>query len=180
MRGFGWLSAVLLAVGPASAQLPRVVMETGLGSVTIELETEKAPVTSADFLRNVDQRRYDGGSFYRVVRPDNDPNAPPLSVIQGGTPNPDNSKFPPLRHESTLETGLSHTDGVISVAREAIGTGRTAQFFICVGDNRSLDHGGPKAADGQGFAAFGRVVEGMDVIRRILASPTDPNPGTAC
>lgn len=175
LRPIAAVLAALLATTPSYARLPRVVVKTDQGSFTVEVETIRAPATAADFLRNVDDRRYDGGSFYRVVRPDNDPNVPPLSVVQGGTPNPDNTKFPPLRHESTRETGLSHTNGVLSVAREAIGTGRTAQFFICVGDNRSLDYGGSKAADGQGFAAFARVVRGMAVVRRILAMHTDPH-----
>lgn len=167
--------ALVISLSPAAAKrLPRAIVATSAGSFTVELETVRAPATAADFLRNVDDSRYDGGSFYRVVRPDNDPKMPTLSVVQGGTPDPDNTKFPPLRHESTRETGLSHTNGVLSVAREAIGTGRTAQFFICVGDNRSLDYGGSKIADGQGFAAFGRVVRGMDVVRRILRMHTDP------
>lgn len=149
---------------------PRVVMETALGLIVIELYPEKAPVTVANFLRYVDAGRFAGASFYRVVRPDNDNNPAVITVIQGGLNLPDDapSPFPSIAHETTAVTGLKHTDGVISMARGAPGTA-SSEVFICIGDNPALDHGGARNADGQGFAAFGRVVSGMEVVRAINA-----------
>jgi len=111
-----------------------------------------------------------GGTFYRTVSPKNDNNPATISVIQGGLGD-GGKRLPPIAHETTKITGLRHRDGVISMARDAPGSA-TSEFFICLGDNPALDHGGARNKDGQGFAAFGRVAEGMDVVRAIHDAPT--------
>jgi peptidyl-prolyl cis-trans isomerase A (cyclophilin A) len=149
----------------------RLLMETSLGDVELQLYPDKAPETVGNFLRLVDGQHLDGGSFYRVVSPDNDNGSPVISVIQGGigdAPSP----FPPIAHETTEESGLLHLDGSLSMARAEVGTAST-EFFICIGPQPSLDFGGARNADGQGFAVFGRVVGGMDVVRSIHTSPAD-------
>ena len=148
-----------------------VVMETTLGTIEIDVYADRAPVTATNFLRLVDGGHLDGGSFYRTVSPGNDNGSPVISVIQGGlgdAPSP----FEPIAHETTRETGLAHVDGTLSMARAAVGTAST-EFFICIGDQPALDFGGGRNADGQGFAAFGRVVGGMQVVHAIHASPAD-------
>lgn len=167
------------SVGPeehaVQARTVEVVMTTSMGEVVIELYPDHAPVTVANFLRYVDDSRYDGAKFYRTVRADNDRNPKyPINVIQGGIDY--QAPFPPIAHEMTKATGLRHVDGTISMARMTVGTA-SSEFFICIGDNPSLDFGALRNADGQGFAAFGRVTSGMDVVRGIHASssnaPTD-------
>jgi peptidyl-prolyl cis-trans isomerase A (cyclophilin A) len=160
---------------PSAAALPRVTVETELGQIVIEIDTVRAPITAANFLKYVDAELYDGGRFHRTVRtePDNQPqNAVKIDVIQAGA-NPARTieYFQPLAHEPTSQTKLTHVDGVVSMARAQVNTARD-QFFICIGDQRELDAGGKRNADGHGFAAFGRVVSGMDVVRRIHASPS--------
>ena len=129
------------------------------------------PVTTANFLRYVDGGHYDGGSFYRTVRYTNDNGSPKIEVIQGGigTSEP---PFEPIAHEDTETTGIRHVDGVISMARGAVGTA-SSEFFICIGDQPGLDKGEARNADEQGFAAFGRVLSGMDVVRSIHALPSE-------
>jgi peptidyl-prolyl cis-trans isomerase A (cyclophilin A) len=145
-----------------------VVIKTELGDIEIELYLERAPVTVANFLKYVDERRFRGATFYRVVRFDNQPdNDVKIDVIQGGLGQDDHAtRLPPIRHETTRETGILHKDGVISMARLEPGTA-SSEFFICVGDQTELDFGGRRNPDGQGFAAFGRVSRGMDVVRKI-------------
>ena len=156
---------------PPAAVLPRVAIVSAMGRIVIELETVKAPLTTANFLRYVDQKRYDlGGHFFRASRA---PNAPEIGLIQGGLQGLGVLK--PVPHEPTTLTGLKHTDGVVSLARYAPGSG-TSDFFICVGDAPYLDADPTATGDNAGFAAFGRVVEGMDVVKAILALPT---PGKA-
>jgi cyclophilin family peptidyl-prolyl cis-trans isomerase len=133
-------------------------METELGPIVIALYPDKAPITVANFLAYADKHLLDGGSFYRTVSPKNDNNPATISVIQGGL-NRDDSPLPAIAHETTKATGLLHTDGVISMARGDPGTAGS-EFFICLGDNPALDFGGARNKDGQGFAAFGRVVRG--------------------
>ena len=166
--------AVLLALAAtplmAAAAPVRVRMVTDLGVIVIELFVDKAPISSANFLAYADKGLLDGGSFYRTVSPKNDNNPATISVIQGGL-NRDDSPLPSIAHETTAATGLRHTDGVISMARDAPGSAGS-EFFICLGDNPALDFGGARNKDGQGFAAFGRVVEGMDVVRAIHQAPT--------
>ena len=142
-----------------------VVVTTTQGDITIALYPEKAPVTVANFLRYVDGEHYDGASFYRVVTYENDNGAPKIEVIQGGLGDAE-SPFPPIAHETTKDTGLLHRDGVISMARLEVGTA-SSEFFICIGDQPGLDHGAARYPDGQGFAAFGRVTAGMDIVIKI-------------
>jgi len=155
--------------GPSQAQV-RVRMVTELGPIVIELYPDKAPISVANFLAYADQHLLDGGAFYRTVSPKNDNNPATISVIQGGL-NRDDSPLPAIAHETTQVTGILHTDGVISMARDKPGSAGS-EFFICLGDNPALDFGGARNKDGQGFAAFGRVVEGMDVVRAIHDVPT--------
>jgi peptidyl-prolyl cis-trans isomerase A (cyclophilin A) len=165
------LSAPLLAAGPVH---PRVVMTTPLGEIVVELYPEKAPVTVANFLRYVDEKRFDEAKFYRVVRPDNQPDRKvKIEVVQGGLGfEPTDKELPPIPHETTKTTGVLHKDGALSMARAEPGTA-SSEFFICVGDQPELDFGGRRNPDGQGFAAFGRVVKGMDVVRKIQLLPDE-------
>lgn len=170
-RGVTWIAA-LAAAGLASAAMaqavPRVIMETPEGRIVIEVETVRAPKTAANFLRYVDEGLYKDAKFYRVVRPGNDPRPElPMQIIQGGI-SPKASPLPPVAHETTRETGLEHDDGAVSVARLAPGTAGS-EFFIVIGKAPGLDFGPGRNADGQGYAVFGHVVEGMDVVRKINA-----------
>ena len=168
------VTASLFWAGAGSAaddEAIRVEMATAEGDVVIELYLDKAPVTAGNFLQLIDDGDLDGGSFYRVVNAGNDRGTPKIDVIQGGLGN-DADGFDTIAHESTADTGILHTDGVISMARGAVGTAST-EFFICIGDQPGLDHGEARNADGQGFAAFGKVVSGMDVVRRINGLPAD-------
>jgi len=151
----------------------RVVIETDKGEIAVSLDSARAPVTVANFLRYVDGGFYSGGRFHRTVTPSNQPNnAVRIEVIQGG-PNPHQqaSGFPAIELERTSVTGLHHRDGTISMARAAATNTATSDFFICIGDQPSLDFGGKRNPDGQGFAAFGQVTKGMDVVRAIQSSP---------
>ena len=143
------------------------MIQTPLGSMEVEVDTLRAPQTSRNFLRYVDQGSYRGGRFHRTVRLDNQPeNKVKIEVIQGGLDSVRTKDFSPIKLERTTETGLSHRDGTISMARDGPDTA-TSDFFICIGDQPELDFGGKRNPDGQGFAAFGRVVRGMDVVRQI-------------
>lgn len=150
-------------------------MNTTMGEVEMELYQDKAPVSVANFLRYIDAQAFDGGSFYRVVRLDNDNGNPKISVIQGGA-NAGFKDFPAIKLETTQQTGIKHLDGTLSMARADPDTA-TSAFFICVGEQPGLDFGATRAKDGLGFAAFGRVTKGMDVVRAInnirKAKPTD-------
>ena len=155
--------------GPGSAAqgLPRVLIQTSLGTVEVEVDTVRAPITSRNFLRYVDQGSYREGRFHRTVRADNQPeNRVKIEVIQGGLDSLRARDFPPIELERTTQTGLLHRDGTISMARDGPDTA-TSDFFICIGDQPELDFGGKRNPDGQGFAAFGRVTRGMDVVRQI-------------
>jgi peptidyl-prolyl cis-trans isomerase A (cyclophilin A) len=154
----------------------RVELKTGLGPIVVEVDLAHAPISAGEFLRYVDAGLYDGGAFYGVVRSDNDHGPAHIAVIQGGLTTMERA-LPPVAHETTMQSGIHHIDGVISLARRELGTTRGAKFFICVGDQPALDFGGVRNPDGQGFAAFGHVVSGMDVVRKIHALPTDPNSG---
>jgi len=162
-------------VPPAGARPPlRVRLETALGAIEIEVDGAHAPVTTANFLRYVERGHYDGGRFHRTVRPGNQPdNKVLIDVVQaGGDPTSRRPELEAIPLERTSVTGLRHVDGAVSMARDAPDTA-TSDFFICVGDQPELDFGGRRNPDGQGFAAFGRVVSGMDVVRRIHAAPAD-------
>ncbi len=168
-------AAVLAAASPvasgAAASGPAgVLVRTELGDIRIEVDAARAPVTAMNFLRYVDAGLYDGTTFFRAVTPANQPNDRiRIEVVQGGDVDPSRS-FAPIPHETTAATGLRHGDGAVSMARDAPGTA-TSSFFICVGDQPELDFGGRRNPDGQGFAAFGRVLAGMDVVRAIQARP---------
>jgi peptidyl-prolyl cis-trans isomerase A (cyclophilin A) len=170
---FGLLLLSLAAAAPPAAAAPaRVLIETDLGDVEVALDPARAPATVANFLRYVDAGAYRGGRFHRTVTPRNQPGqAVRIEVVQAG-PAPGARELPPIRLERTNSTGLRHVDGAISMARDAADTA-TSDFFICIGDQPSLDFGGKRNPDGQGFAAFGRVVRGMDVVRRIQTAPAD-------
>jgi cyclophilin family peptidyl-prolyl cis-trans isomerase len=155
-------------------RLIRVLIETDTGDIEVALDAGRAPVTVANFLRYVDAKFYDGGRFHRTVTLENQPdNKVKIEVIQAGV-NPDRAKdeFPPIKLERTRDTKLLHKDGTISMARDDADTA-TGDFFICIGDQPELDFGGKRNADGQGFAAFGRVVKGMDIVKKIQAAPAD-------
>lgn len=156
---------------PAPATVD-VVMETDQGRIVIALETERAPITAGYILRHVDERRLDGGAFYRAykITPDGS-----LGLVQGGIQ--DGRKLlPPVVHEPTTVTGLTHDEGAISLARGAPGSAQ-AQFFIVLGNLNSLDANPSAPGDNQGYAVFGRVKEGMDVVRRILNLPISATKG---
>jgi peptidyl-prolyl cis-trans isomerase A (cyclophilin A) len=166
-----FLLGAALAAAPAPP-LPRVLLRTGLGDVVLEVDLARAPATARNFLRHVEEGRYRGGSFHRTVTaaPDNQPgSAVKIEVIQAG-PAPDRPDLPPIPLERTRDTGLRHLDGAVSMARDGPDTA-TGDFFVCIGDQPSLDFGGRRNPDGQGFGAFGRVVSGMEVVRRIHRAP---------
>ena len=167
---------IALMALPVSCDRPatRVVISTDIGDMTVEIYTDRAPVTAKNFLAHVERGSYTNSMFYRVVRMDNQPrNQVKIEVIQGGLFHDEVlDTVAPIRHEPTSETGILHTDGVISMARMQPGSAST-EFFICIGDQPSLDFGGQRNPDGQGFAAFGKVVEGMEVARAIQALPDE-------
>lgn len=167
------LLAGLLALGrPLAAQTTRVAIETELGTLEVLLETAKAPRTTANFLRYVDAGAYRDGAFHRTVTRGNQPQSPvKIEVIQAGAASGDKD-FPPIALERTRDTGLRHVDGALSMARGGPDTA-TSDFFICVGDQPELDFGGRRNPDGQGFAVFGRVVKGMELVRKIQNRPAE-------
>lgn len=163
------LAAVLSA---ASAQPPvKVAIETSLGTIQAELDTAHAPATTANFLKYVDAKLYDGGAFHRTVTSANQPNNQvKIEVIQAAAnPARQAEGFPPIPLERTSKTGLKHLDGTLSMAR-ASADSATSDFFICLGPQPELDFGGKRHPDGQGFAAFGKVTQGMDIVRKIQQS----------
>jgi peptidyl-prolyl cis-trans isomerase A (cyclophilin A) len=188
-----WFLAAALAslAGAVSAQTPlppapvaapapqpktyatvRVVLTTSLGPITVALEKERAPITSANFLRYVDQKRFDGISFFRRSQA---PGEPTKGFVQAGTTDP-KRVLPPIAHEPTTKTGLSHIDGALSAPRFAPGTAR-GDFTIILGGAPWMDADPKAPGDNLGFAVFGRVVEGMDVVAKILAAPTSTTKG---
>jgi peptidyl-prolyl cis-trans isomerase A (cyclophilin A) len=157
----------------------RVLVETTLGAVVLELDADAAPLTTANFLSHVDHGLYNDGLLHRTVTAENQATIParsvdtsiPIELIQGGAdPAKVTEALQPIPLERTSVTGLSHVDGAISMTRGDVDTARE-QFFICVGDQPSLDFGGGRKKDGQGFAAFGRVTSGMEVVRAVQRSP---------
>ncbi len=168
MKGTGLIFALFLCLNGVSQQLPKVKLETSVGNIVVEIDTVHAPVTAKNFLEHVRNGTYKNAVFYRVVRMDNQPdNDVKIEVIQGGIyTEPRFEHIKPIAHETTEKTGLKHRNGTISMARMEPGTAST-EFFICIGDQPELDFGGKRNPDGQGFAAFGQVVDGMDVVRKI-------------
>ena len=171
-----------MPAGSGQAQEREITLEmtTEAGVIEIVLDPVRAPVTVSNFMRYVDAGQYNGGVFHRTVTMDNQPNNDvKIEVIQGAvTPDfrddsyPPNSGFDPIPLERTTSTEIRHVDGAISMARMGPDTA-TSGFFFCIGDQPELDYGGKRNPDGQGFAAFGRVTRGMDVIRKIQMSPRE-------
>ena len=160
----------------AQAKPVRVLVQTELGDIVVEVDQVRAPATAANFLRYVDAGHYNGGVWHRTVKMDNQPESPvKIEVIQAGV-NPEFAKsgFPAIAIERTTVTGIQHKDATISMARGAPDSA-TSGWFICINDQPSLDFGGARNPDGQGFAAFGRVVTGMDVVRKIQSAPSSTN-----
>ncbi|MBI9059712.1 MAG: peptidylprolyl isomerase [Labilibaculum sp.] len=160
--------AVLFLTALANAQNPKVEITTSFGTIELEIYEDKASITAKNFLHHVDQNTFKDACFYRVVRMDNQGNRnTKIEVIQGGLFHDSIvDQIPTIIHENTKQTGVMHTDGVISMARNQPGSAST-EFFICVGEQASLDYGGMRNSDGQGFAAFGKVIKGMDVVKQI-------------
>jgi len=148
---------------------PRVVLLTGDGAITIEVDSVHAPVTAANFLKYVDQKRFDGITFYRAYKV---PGETPWGLIQGGVGGRSDKQLPPITHEPTSKTGLSHVTGAVSMARGAPGTA-AGDFFIIIGDLTSLNANDKDP----GFAVFGKVIDGMDNVLKILDAPTSPTKG---
>ena len=160
-----------LTDGPApKVDLVPVAIDTSVGRIVVAIDRTHAPITGANFLHYVDTRRYDGEIFYRAMHYGDSG-----GMIQGGIKSDGRKLFKPIAHESTAATGLKHVAGTISMARLAPGTA-TADFFILTTDIPGFDAGAP-GGDPDGFAAFGNVVEGMDVVNRIFAAPTSPTKG---
>jgi peptidyl-prolyl cis-trans isomerase A (cyclophilin A) len=182
MRRRGFLAtAAGLAAGRAFGQAPpsaagvvTAQLVTGLGAIVLELRGDRAPITTDNFLSYVDRKLYDGAAFYRAAHYAGRPSD---GLIQGGLSgsHPERA-LPPTAHEPTTQTGLRHVDGAISMARYAPGSA-TAEFFICIGANSQLDADPSAPGDNLGFAAFGRVTQGMDVVRAIWTAPTSPTNG---
>ena len=145
--------------------LPRVLLETPDGDLTVEVDIGAAPLTAGHFLEFVRRGYLSGSGIYRIVTPANDRSSPAISVVQFGwlSASMDDFPLPPMPHEATSRTGLRHLDGSISLARLEPGTGRCT-FFFCIGDQPELDEGGRRAGDGLGFAVFGQLVEGREVL----------------
>jgi peptidyl-prolyl cis-trans isomerase A (cyclophilin A) len=152
-----------------------------VGMITIEVDAARAPVTSANFLRYVDAGLYNGGEFHRAVRPDNEVRTDaPIQVVQARINQTRKDEgYGPIPLERTSQTGFTHLNGTVSMARDVTPTSpgpdtATSGVFICIGDQPVLDFAGKRSPDGQGFAAFGRVTAGMDVVRKIQVSRTPP------
>ncbi len=170
---------ILLLIGFVSCSSPHythphVLIETSAGDIEVEIYTDKAPKTGAAFLHNIDSGYYRRASFYRILNDDNQPSdAPKSELIQGGIWKTDYKKsmsVPGIPHETTQQTGIHHLNGTLSMARLKPGTANT-EFFICIGDQPGFDFGGVNNPDGQGYAAFGKVVKGMNVVRTIYNRP---------
>lgn len=168
------LLAASLSLSPSLAQEapvdPRVALDTSMGKIVVAVHVAKAPVTAANFLRYVDQKRLDGVIFYRGVGTGD------YGFVQGGVQNDPKRVLPPIAHEPTTQSGLTHDDGALSMARYAPGSA-TGDFFIVAGKMPSMDARPDGAGDNAGFAVFAHVVEGMDVVKAILAAPKSPTAG---
>ena len=173
---FVWFLVLALLQPQAAASSPvTVVFETALGNIVMEVDVARAPVTAANFLKYVDAGLYDGGRFHRATRPGNytpsPPDRPMMELIQGGIdPARRSEGFPPIPLERTNVTGLRHVAGTVSMARGAADSA-TSDFFILLDEQPSLDFGGRRFDDGQGAAAFGRVVFGLEAVRTIQQQP---------
>jgi len=152
-----------------TGQAVNVILETDLGKIHVEVYPDKAPLSVRDFLYYVDKNLYDEQGFYRAVTAENDNQNMGMSIVQGGRL--DLVDLTLVKHESTLETGLANVTGSLALARGEVGTGSAAFFFINLGDNSMLDHGGARTPDGEGFAVFGRVTKGLGIAYRIQNRP---------
>lgn len=174
LKWFSLAIFVLLSACTNKISNPEIIIHSELGNIVLELYNDKAPVTTSNFIRYIEENRLKEATFYRIVTMANQPDSEvKIQVIQGGLyedNHPD--ALPPIEHESTDLTGILHADGVISMARYGPGSA-TCEFFICVGDQPSLDSGGNRNNDGYGFAAFGKVIEGMEVVHKIHQSSAD-------
>jgi len=162
-------SVALVAAAPAhpASRPVDVAIKTTDGTIVVRLDAAHAPLTTKNFLHYVDTRAYDGTSFYRTVSKANEPQSR-IEVIQGGlNPATTNPMIKPIPLEPTSKTGLHNVEGAIAMARTADPNSATTEFYICIGDDRFLDAGGPLDP---GYAAFGRVIRGMDVVRKIQRS----------
>ncbi|QYE36497.1 peptidylprolyl isomerase [Polymorphobacter sp. PAMC 29334] len=162
------LALALLSTPALAATTPdttTVRITTSDGAIVVELDRKAAPLTTANFLRYVDQKRFDGTTFYRATKV-----APGIGLVQGGVRGDPKRVLPPVAHEPTSTTGLAHGEGTISMARTRPGSAR-GDFFITTGPLSSLDAHPQDTGDNAGFAAFGHVTEGMDVVRQILDAP---------
>ncbi len=182
---FAAAALLCLAAASASAQIPpppntppasqyalvKVSLVTSAGTIVLALERQRAPITTGNFLRYVDQKKLDGVVFYRAVKV-----TPTIGFIQGGTSNDPKRTLPPIKHEPSSATGVHALDGSIAMARGAPGTA-SGDFFILVGDEPTMDADPKAPGDNQGFAAFGHVVEGMDVVRKIMDAAISPTKG---
>ncbi len=155
---------------------PHIAIETRLGNIEVELYIDKAPVSAGAFLSYIDSGFYKNATFYRVLNQDNQPmDAFKAALIQGGIWRTNRKLFTSLhgiKHETTKQTGILHKDGTISLARQEPGTA-TTEFFICLGDQPGFDYGGENNPDKQGYAAFGKVIKGMNIVRTIYNRPED-------
>ena len=165
------LSVSLSYAAPRETVTTNIAFKTSKGDIIVELYNQIAPITVDNFLRHLDGGHYDGSSFYRTVTHQNDNGSPKIEVIQGGLGDID-KPFPAISHESTNITKLKHEDGTISMSRGEVNSA-TSDFFICIGSQQGLDFGGERNNDGQGFAAFGKVIEGMDIVRDINGMPSN-------
>lgn len=177
IRALLLLLATVLSIAPATAQTvppaptdARVALDTDAGRIVVAVHADKAPVTAANFLKYVDQKRFDGTLFYRGV------GAADYGFVQGGAQNDPKRILPPIKHEPTSQTGLTHDDGALSMARYAPGSA-TGDFFIVLGKMPAMDAHPDAPGDNQGFAVFAHVVEGMDVVKTILAAPKSATAG---
>jgi peptidyl-prolyl cis-trans isomerase A (cyclophilin A) len=180
MRPFDLISIAgcFLAIGALAraeekAPAVRILVQTEKGDIEVELYADKAPETVGNFLRYVDAKMYDDGRFIRTVRADNQPNSTvKIEGIQAKSdPGREKDLFDPIKLERTRDTKLSHKDGTITMARDKPDSAQD-EFFICIGNQPELDFGGKRNPDGQGFAAFGQVVKGMDVVKKIQTAPS--------
>jgi peptidyl-prolyl cis-trans isomerase A (cyclophilin A) len=174
MKNLTHIFLLVFLLSACGTPYPRILMETEMGEITLEVYPDKAQVTASNFLTYIDENRFEGAVFYRIVRSNNQPgDSIRIAVIQGGLYEDDHpAMLPPITHETTDQTGILHKDGVISMARWHPGTA-TSEFFICIGDQPELDYHGKRNPDEQGFAAFGKVIAGMDVVIKIHQLPVE-------
>jgi len=159
---------LLFSLNSFSQKATSCLIKTSMGNIQLELYPDKAPLTVANFLKYVDEKLYDGTNFFRVCNPENEKErAIKIEVIQGGDV-PGTKQFEPIKIETTQKSGINHQDGTLSMARDTPNSA-TCSFFICIGDQPELDFAGKRNPDGQGFAAFGKVIKGMKVVRKIQA-----------